>query len=72
MAGKDGNVVLSLERLIHDSMWDVMQATCDNYGVKIDSIAIDWMELSTPRGTEFKIRGVCITSTTSSPASPAD
>ena len=65
MAEHDPKTKISVEAVAHEAIRDLLQTICENHGVRIDQIEIDWEESSRIPITQFKMRGLRILSYTS-------
>lgn len=53
-----GEVIVSLEKVVHDSMREVAQEIFDKHGICLRTISFSWIDVSTHEKSSFHVADV--------------
>lgn len=55
---------VSVEKAIHSSLQDILQKIWDEFGVRVDDLSADWIDVSSPVEPEMRLTGINMRTTT--------
>lgn len=64
MAKLESKITVSLEKIIHRELRNVLQHVWDDHGLRIESISADWMDVSTAGEINMRLMGVQVVTST--------
>lgn len=54
---------VSVEQVIHQSLMKIMKDVFDKYGVRVDSVDVSWLDISTAKRNDFIVTDIRISTT---------
>lgn len=70
MAMDAPSVTVAIERAVHDGLRELIQALELAHGIRVNSVNVEWIDVSSLSEPRFVVRDMAITTTTAAAAKP--